>query len=62
MNEQDFKDTQPYLFSEDIGQKAKSKLESAAVFWKAVYQPTPKGKAGFHRGYPHKQPRGYGGS
>ena len=62
MNDQDFEDAAPYLFGEDFAQKAKSKLESAAALRKAVYQPTSKGKTGFHGGYSRKQHRGYGGS
>jgi len=38
MKDQDFKDSQPYLFGEDFGQTAKEKLESAAALWKIVYQ------------------------
>jgi len=42
MKDRDFKDSQPYLFGKDFGQKAKEKLESAAALRKIVYQQTPK--------------------
>ena len=61
MKDRDFKDSQPYLFGEDFGQKAKEKLESAAALRKIVYQQTPKGKAVFQRGHPRKHFRGHGG-
>jgi len=61
MKDHDFKDSQPYLFGEDLGQKAKAKLESAAALQKIVYQQTPKWKVIFQRGYPHEHCRGHGG-
>ena len=46
--------TQPYLFREDFGAKAKEKLEAAAVLLKKAMYPQPcKGKLGFSGGYPH---------
>ena len=38
MNEDDFAGTQPFLFGEDFGVKAKEKLDAAAVLRKVVYQ------------------------
>jgi len=61
LKDQDFKDSQPYLFGEDLGQKAKEKLESAAALQKIVYQQTSMWKVVFQRGYPHEHCRGHGG-
>ena len=47
MKESDFKEAQPYLFGEDIAEKAKCKLEAAAALRKSVYPSSTKGKLGF---------------
>ena len=54
MKESNFAGTQPYLFGEDFGAKAKKKLEAAAVLKKAIYPQPSKRKLGFSGGYPHK--------
>ena len=54
MKESNFTGTQPYLFGEDFGAKAKEKLEAAAVLKKAIYPQPSKGKLGYSGGYPHK--------
>ena len=42
MNEGDFAGTQPFLFGEDFGVKAKEKLDAAAALRKVVYQQPAK--------------------
>ena len=61
MNEGDFAGTQPFLFGEDFGVKAKEKLDAAAALRKVVYQQPARGKSGFQAGYPRKFNRGQGG-
>ena len=62
MGESDFSKAQPFLFGEDFGDKAKSKLEAAAALKKVAYR-TDKGasKRGFRGGYPRRQNWGRGG-
>jgi len=62
MNEQDFKNSQPFLFGENFGQKAKEKLESAAALWKVVYPQMSKGNMGFQGGHSYKPHQGHGSS
>ena len=61
MGESDFSKAQPFLFGEDFGDKAKSKLEAAAALKKVAYR-TDKGasKRGFRGGYPRRQNWGRG--
>ena len=56
MNEQDLKNSQPFLFGENF---CKEKLESAVALQKVIYPQTSKGKTGFQGHKPH---RGYGSS
>ena len=62
MGESNFSKAQPFLFGEDFGDKAKSKLEAAAAFKKVTYR-TDKGasKRGFRGGYSQRQNWGRGG-
>ena len=55
MKDVDFKGTQPLLFGEDFGEKAKAKMEAAAALQKIVTPPRSKGKQmGFQKGHPQK--------
>ena len=54
MSENNFAGTQPNLFGEDFGAKAKEKLEAAAVLKKTIHPQPSQGKLGFSGGYPHK--------
>jgi len=60
MTEKDFAKTQPYLFGENFGQKAKEKLDAVEALRKVVYQPFSKEKQNFQGGYPRKQFRAKG--
>ena len=55
MKDADFKQSQPFLFGEDFGDKAKARLEAAAALKKAVNPPVNKGKqTGFRGGHPRR--------
>ena len=55
MKDKDFKGSQPLLFGEDFGEKAKSKIEAAAALKKVVTSSGDKGKQkGFHKSHPHR--------
>ena len=55
MKDADFKQSQPFLFGEDFGDKAKARLEAAAALKKAVNPPVNKGKQmGFQGGHPQR--------
>ena len=55
MKDVDFKGTQPLLFREDFGEKAKARMEAAATLHKIVTPAGSKGKqTGFQKGHPQK--------
>ena len=62
MKEEDFAAAQPFLFGEEFGAMAKSRLEATAALKKIVYPQSNKGKQGFQGGYPRKFNRASGGS
>ena len=52
MKDVDFKGTQPLLFGEDFGEKAKARMDAAAALQKIVTPAGPKGKqTGFQKGH-----------
>ena len=63
MKDSDFKDAQPsFLFGEEFGGKAKTKLEAAAALKKTVYPPSSKPKqSGFWPSHPRKNNWGHQG-
>ena len=55
MKDVDFKRTQPLLFGQDFGEKAKTRMEAAAALQKIVTPTGPKGKqVGFQKSHPQK--------
>ena len=55
MKDVDFKGTQPLLFEENFGEKAKARMEAAAALQKIVTPAGSKGKqTGFQKGHPQK--------
>ena len=61
MKDVDFKGSQPLLFGEDFGEKAKSRMEAAAALRKVVNPTVPKGKSGFQKSHPQKTTWGHQG-
>ena len=52
MKQSNFTGTQPNLFGENFGAKAKEKLEAATVLKKTIYPQPSQGKLGFSGRYP----------
>ena len=62
MKDVDFKGSQPLLFGEDFGEKAKTRIEAAAALRKVVNPPGPKGKqAVFQKSHPQQNTWGHQG-
>jgi len=62
MKEVDFKGSQPLLFGEDFGEKAKGRMEAAAALRKVVNPSGSKGKQmGFRRSHPQRNTWGHQG-
>ena len=61
MKDDDFKVSQPFLFGENFGEKAKVKLEAAAALKKAVNPLVKKTKMGFWASHPQQYNRGHQG-
>ena len=62
MKDADFKGFQPFLFGEDFGEKAKARMEAAAVLRKVVNPPGSKGKqTGFQKSHPQRSTWGHQG-
>ena len=58
----DFKGSQPLLFGENFGEKAKARMEAAAALRKVVNPPGPKGKQmGFQKSHPQRSTWGHQG-
>ena len=54
MKDEDFKESQPLLFGEDFGEKAKARIEVAAALKKVV---NPLGDKGKHKGFQKSHPQ-----
>ena len=62
MKDKDFKRSQPLLFGEDFGEKAKARLKAAAALRKVVNPPGSKEKqSGFQKSHPQKSTWGHQG-
>ena len=61
MKDIDFKGSQPLLFGDDFGEKAKSRMEAAAALRKVVNPTVSKGKSGFQKSHPQKTTWGHQG-
>ena len=61
MKDVDFKGSQPLLFGDDFGEKAKSRMEAAAALRKVVNPTAPKRKSGFQKSHPQKTTWGHQG-
>ena len=58
MKDEDFKESQPLLFGENFGEKAKARMEAAAALRKVVIPPKPK-QSGFQKGHPQRNTWGH---